>query len=243
LVALYAWMAGAYIAWVSLFDTMLSRGSVYSERFIGLLSFCSNLGYIAGGLVSGWLVDKWFRRRHRAVLYCACIASAVLSLVFTLSLPSSSSALPVGLHGGRHLLLLAVASGFPNGMIDPIVYELAAELTFPVSEGSSAALLALGENFGSIFLLQLLARYASPESLSCVFLLGLWCCVFLVKLIHPRYHRSAAEKTALQTKSAPGSPIMPTDHHTFSDQASPSDGFGSPFLVSTPTLPRPSPDK
>lgn len=25
----------------------------------------------------------------------------------------------VGLHGGRHLLLLAVASGFPNGMIDP----------------------------------------------------------------------------------------------------------------------------
>ncbi len=49
---------------------------------------------------------------------------------------------------------LAFATGFPNGVVDPIAYEFAAELTYPVSEGSSAALLSVAENVGTIVFLQ-----------------------------------------------------------------------------------------
>lgn len=43
------------------------------------------------------------------------------------------------------------------------MYEFAAELTYPVSEGSSAALLSVGENLGTLFLLQVLAPCVDPE--------------------------------------------------------------------------------
>eukprot|EP00668_Euglena_longa_P046365 GGOE01062050.1.p1 GENE.GGOE01062050.1~~GGOE01062050.1.p1 ORF type:complete len:538 (+),score=67.89 GGOE01062050.1:162-1775(+) len=220
LMLVYGWVSGAYVAWVSLFDEMFSRDTNYSERYIGMLSFFSNLGYIAGGLVSSWVVDKHIPRSHKAVLYYASGASALLALLFVLSLPSQApSLLPtLQMKNGRHLLL-AGAAGFPIGVIDPVIYEFAAELTYPASEGSSAALLSVGENLGTLLLLQVLAPVTDPETLNYIFILGLGLCSLGLRFLQPRYLRSAADHLAPVAHGGPvTSPTMqPTQRGCLSE--------------------------
>mmetsp|Transcript_37542 Transcript_37542/g.66904 ORF Transcript_37542/g.66904 Transcript_37542/m.66904 type:complete len:256 (-) Transcript_37542:363-1130(-) len=196
---MFSWSSGAYIAWVSLFDGLLFRDSTYSEKYIGLLSCCSNLGYIAGGSISSWFVDKFLRGRQKNVLWVGSFASILMAGLFILYLPPSVNTTHrfrwlqrgFNMRDGQRLLL-AMGTGVPNGICDPIFYELAAEITHPISEGASAVLLALGEAVGTVILLQM-ANHCAPEDLNTLFMVGIFASVGLLFFVRAEYRRTTAE--------------------------------------------------
>ena len=99
------------------------------------------------------------------MLLLSCIFSAIFTGLFCLSVPSIFGSGPYGVIGGGKwwLLFVCFVLGFPNGAAAPIFYEFAAQITFPVSEGSSASALSLFENFGALFLYEGIARMSSNQ--------------------------------------------------------------------------------
>lgn len=69
---------------------------------------------------------------------------------FALSLPSVFSSEPVIPVWEATLFISIIGGGFFLGAANPLFYELAVELTYPISEGTSAGLLTLINNIGCL---------------------------------------------------------------------------------------------
>jgi len=106
-----------------------------------------------GGITMGILGDSLLRFKFKISLIIIYIISSVLMIWVTLSLPSpfvSGTLIPTNKWIAGSVVIL---STLILGSSQPLFYELAAEITFPVNEGSSAGILTLIQNLSCLILL------------------------------------------------------------------------------------------
>lgn len=142
-------IAGVQAAWQSLLQAILSP-SGYTDKMIGYLGFAAGLSGNIGSVLFGFLSDTVFRRRFKATIMGLFLLLLFANLWFTLSVPmtdSGSAILPQTL--GTIFVAICLA-GLAQSATSPLLYELCAELTYPVPEGTSAGILALLWNFFSL---------------------------------------------------------------------------------------------
>jgi len=108
------------------------------------------------------------------------------------------------------MLLVSILTGLPNGAAAPLFYEFAAQITFPISEGSSASALSLFENFGALALYEVIARVMGPPWVNVVFTAGMACCCLGLSFVKEEYRKRDAEDdmtdsiiTRMSEQSAP----------------------------------------
>lgn len=191
LCVVYAWSSGGYVAWTSLFDDLLSGR--WSDTFIGFMTFSSTVAYVVGGAVTAYLVDSRWHPKMKEVLMGSCFAGMLGALLLTLSVPSAFDHANGGLvldFGDAWIFLMGTLSGLFNGCAAPVFYELAAELTFPVSEGISGNVLSLAENVGSLALYQIVFHFATPKTMNIVYTAGMLITVGLLALVRAKYLRT-----------------------------------------------------
>jgi len=129
---------GVYGAWSNLFDSLLSDR--FSEARIGWLAFANNVSGLFGSVIFGALVD-----RGATSLKGGLVGALALTTLAQLAFFAAHDA------GGYGLLLATcAASGFFFNAAAPMQLELAAELTFPVGEETSAAVISLGYALSNI---------------------------------------------------------------------------------------------
>ena len=147
-------VGGVYNAWSGSFDTILPHSIVSTDQ-CGILGLVSTVAYCFGGFAVGPVMDRmpFFKQRFKLLLLLLLLASALLFTWFTLSLPipgSSETLLPASF---GTLAAAIVLCGFFLGATNPIYYTMGVELTFPVSEGTSAGVVSLFNNVGALVLL------------------------------------------------------------------------------------------
>eukprot|EP00727_Mastigamoeba_balamuthi_P001601 m51a1_g11438 hypothetical protein (573) ;mRNA; r:19357-21498 len=149
-----AGVLGAFTAMLQL--TLGASG--WSTAQAGWVGFAMTAATIAGSLAAGRLTDRWLRRRMKAAIACSYALMAAVLALFLLSVPSvlaDRALLPVGgAVVGAELVLL----GLLGGTVAPVVYELCAEVTYPVPEGTSTTLVTM---WGMLCLVALL--FAAPR--------------------------------------------------------------------------------
>eukprot|EP01119_Soliformovum_irregulare_P010322 TRINITY_DN2538_c0_g1_i3.p1 TRINITY_DN2538_c0_g1~~TRINITY_DN2538_c0_g1_i3.p1 ORF type:complete len:459 (-),score=116.12 TRINITY_DN2538_c0_g1_i3:32-1408(-) len=143
---------GAFSAWSGMFDLILGPLG-YSPTFAGWIGFASSIAGIIGGILVGILGDTLFKRKFKWVILVLLFLSTVLCLFFTLSLPSFFSTHPLIPNSYWSIVLSIIFAGLFVGSAAPLFLELGAEITFPISEGSSAAVITLVNNLASLLLL------------------------------------------------------------------------------------------
>ena len=125
----YAWAAGGYVAWNSMFDDLL--GEMWEDTFIGFADFSATCAFVLGGFFSSALADSHLHHKMKEMLIVACAGSVAASAIITLSTPSVFGE-NIIIDGGK-IWFLAIASvcGMFNGAAAPLFYELGAELSYP----------------------------------------------------------------------------------------------------------------
>ena len=147
-------VAGIYNAWSGSLDTILPH-SVVTTKQIGSLSIVSSGAYCLGELLIGPFMDRvpFFKRRYKFLLFILLFFSALTFLLFTLLLPSPFSKEPV-LESSLMSLVLAISlCSLLLGSVNPLVYSMGVEVSFPVSEGTSAGFISFFNNVGCVVLL------------------------------------------------------------------------------------------
>ena len=191
LCAAYSWVSGGYVAWTSMFDDLLH--GTYSDTFIGTLSGSSTVAYVLGGLATSVLADSLLRGKLKQIILISSIGSAVFCLLFTISVPVVGGRGPLINAGGGWAAFVVTMAGACNGASAPIFYELAAEMSFPVSEGVSGNVLSYFENAGSLALYQVVSRTAQGPTMNVVYTVGMALACVCVALMPVAYHRTVAD--------------------------------------------------
>lgn len=189
LLLVYSWSSGGYVAWTSLFDTML--GDYYSSQYIGTVSFAGTVGYVIGGLVSSYLTDLYFYRHMKHVIFVCMALNTVSCIFFIASVPDEDGTILWPL-GQVWIVFVASLCGLWNGAAAPIFYELVAEITYPVDEGVSGNIMSMCENLGALVLYQGVARAFEAQSMNYAFAGGMAVTIALSSMIDQRYNRSYA---------------------------------------------------
>lgn len=139
-------LAGVMTAWQSLLQAILSSMD-YNDTQIGYLGFANGLSGNLGSVCIGAISDRWFQRRFKRTILLLLVWLFLTSLWFTLSLPALGSAEGILPASFISLTMAASLSGSVQSATSPLFYELCAELTYPVPEGTSAGFLAFLWNF------------------------------------------------------------------------------------------------
>jgi len=152
--------AGAFGAWTGVLPIVFSTLH-YSPQSAGLFTFGCTLAGVVGGLIVSRICDTLLRRRFKILILSGFVLSLLSFVWFTLSLPVGPYAalLP---HPLWILGTAIVLAGLFLGATSPLFYELGAEMTFPVSEGTSAGILTLLLNVGALIFLAVSA-YTDPN--------------------------------------------------------------------------------
>jgi len=153
---------GIFNAWSALFNNILGPiicGPVVDDTcdvstIAGWIGFSATISAVIGGVIMGAIADtKRFRREFKLLILTGSALSFISFLYFLLC---TSSPLFPDPPLSATTLTLAVAitmSGFALGLLNPLYYELSAELTYPVPEQYSAGILTLWNNgLGIIFI-------------------------------------------------------------------------------------------
>lgn len=97
----------------------------------------------------------FFIKRFKELLICLFVLSGLLFIWFSISLPSIFSSSPIVPPWEWSLFVSIIGAGLFLGATNPLFYELSVELTYPISEGTSAGLLTLVNNMGCLIFLGL----------------------------------------------------------------------------------------
>ena len=106
-----------------------------------------------GNAAAGIVADAWFVRRYKTFLICVFILSAACFALFTLSLdnpfitPAPIPATPAS------IMIIGCLAGVFQSACDPLFYELAAEVSYPLDEGTSASMIAFLFNAATLVML------------------------------------------------------------------------------------------
>ncbi len=144
--------AGGSGAWGGVLPQILTRPT-YSSDFAGICGFINNMAGVGGGLAIGVIADRWFARKLKRLLVGAFFLTTLSYVWFTLLLPSPFKDQPVVPASHASVLAASVLTGFFQGACDPLFYELAAEITYPLPEGTSAGLITFVYNAAALIML------------------------------------------------------------------------------------------
>ncbi|KAG5480093.1 hypothetical protein CUR178_06145 [Leishmania enriettii] len=187
LLIVYAWLSGGFSAWISLFADTYSK--FYSEEFIGIMSFFGMIAYVVGGIVSSHLVDLYFSRQMKYVIFFCITMNMLCNLIFIACTPNDKSYSLWNL-GQSFIVFSTALCGFWNGAAAPLFYELVAEISFPVEEGVSGICISVMENVGALVFYQVVSRFFTGQSMSVAYSFGMTIAVALSATVKQRYNRS-----------------------------------------------------
>lgn len=192
LLVVYSWSSGGYVAWTSLFDTML--GDFYDSQFLGTVSFSGTVAYVVGGLVSSYLTDLYFYRHMKHVIFTCMALNTASCLMFIASVPNEEGHVLWDL-GRVWVVFVASLCGLWNGAAAPIFYELVAEISYPVDEGVSGNIMSMCENLGALVIYQVVARLFPAQAMNYAFAGGMAVTIALSACVDQKYNRSYAALT------------------------------------------------
>ena len=186
---------GVYATWgVSLALLLQPLGFKSSEA--DMFSFSTTVLYVLGSYAVGEISDRFFRRRFKALI-CLLLVLVIGSFVsFLLSVRSVW--LPNGpiLTATYSQQMAAIClHGLFIGCTAPPAFELAAELTHPVPEGTSANMIGLVINTSHVLSLAAFA-YLSPLAINPLLAVVYCCCLVLMLVVCERYLRSDEDERA-----------------------------------------------
>lgn len=187
LLLVYAWLSGGFSAWVSLFAATYHQ--FYSEHFIGLMCFFGMMAYVCGGLLSSYLVDLYFSRQMKYVIYFCISMNSVSNLIFIVSTPNDKG-FCLWDFGKGFIVFSTALCGFWNGAAAPLFYELIAEISFPVEEGVSGICVSVMENVGALIFYQVISRFFVGQSMSAAYSFGMAFSIAICGGVKQRYNRT-----------------------------------------------------
>eukprot|EP01044_Picomonas_judraskeda_P005843 COSAG03_NODE_567_length_6916_cov_2692.956286_4_plen_485_part_00 len=175
-----------------------ATGADWTANEAGMCGMVQTLSCIAGQIVFGQIADRCFARRSKILMVLlGTAATASLGWASTMFenpyVPWEPTALMRD-QRWRLWVAISVAGACRTGLI-PLLYEVAAELTYPVPEGTSAGLIVIAEH-ASLIVTLFAAQRVSLAAITCACWLGLACSTLLLLLVRPKYKRADAEATA-----------------------------------------------
>jgi len=189
---------GMMIAWSSLFQTMFGPLGL-SEDAVGWMGFGNGCAANIAGIGAGAMIDTCFRRRLKVGIIISGLGSLCCIAWFTMSTGAAHSVMP---HSVWSLTFVLVLAGAFQGALEPLSYELAAELAYPAKESTSAGAMVFVLN-GMAGLVIGLNTALDAASMSCIVnvaTVAVLLCIFLgVKEEYRRpQDRTANAATSLQ---------------------------------------------
>ena len=159
-------LTGVYTAWSAILPSVV--GIYFTLNQSASFVSCTRFAGIIGGLWSGWLADRpMFRRRYKPLLCVFLYSAFVLLSMFFLCSPSFIFKTPILPTDYVISLLVVGFAGFALGACTPLWLELGAELTYPAPESTSAGLIILVQQIGTLVMLAVapeLAQNSDPTS-------------------------------------------------------------------------------
>eukprot|EP00298_Acanthocystis_sp_HF-20_P016318 c21450_g6_i1.p1 GENE.c21450_g6_i1~~c21450_g6_i1.p1 ORF type:complete len:461 (+),score=159.76 c21450_g6_i1:66-1448(+) len=150
LVALFGgFFCGVYNGWSGIISDIVNPYG-YSDTDAGWFGFASTIGTIVGGMLSGYVADKYFQKRFKNLLVIFLVFGSLFFMWFALSIPSpfwSEELLPQSF---LTLLIAVTGAGFFLGCTNPLFIEFGVELTYPIPETASTVLITLCNNIGTM---------------------------------------------------------------------------------------------
>ncbi|KAK3083407.1 hypothetical protein FSP39_021816 [Pinctada imbricata] len=149
---------GVYGIWITVLDVILHPFGV-SQSEAGWLSFSGNFGAVIIGFILSRFSDILLRRT-KAIMIPGFALAVAMFVIFLLMIQDV-------IKGEKVILdILCVGGSSLVGGLAPLYYELACECSYPVAEGTAAAILSLCMNLsGVVFVLITLIHGLGKSSL------------------------------------------------------------------------------
>eukprot|EP01129_Flabellula_baltica_P011022 TRINITY_DN4742_c0_g1_i2.p1 TRINITY_DN4742_c0_g1~~TRINITY_DN4742_c0_g1_i2.p1 ORF type:complete len:476 (+),score=55.04 TRINITY_DN4742_c0_g1_i2:481-1908(+) len=188
---------GSLFGWSGIFSEILKP--TFGEYTIGWIGFGCITGGCAIGVIIGALGDTLFKRKFKALLLIFWTLGFAVSLIFTLCLPNPFDTTPLfDLHPTTILILIIVCGSLLFGT-NAIVLELAVELTYPVSEGTTAGMVTWILN-GSMMVFLFVVPTFDKKWANTLFVGVIMLCLTLLLFVREKYNRLELDETNTNEK-------------------------------------------
>lgn len=178
-------VSGVAAGWQSLLNQILH---FYSDSTVGWLGFANGVSGNIGAVLVGAVSDNLFRRRFKCVILVCLCSEFIMMAYFTLSLPIHNAKQAILPHSFATLAVPIAIIGAAQSGVSPVMYELCAELTFPVPEGTSAGLLAFLWNLSS-FCMIFISPVINPNDINAIATATVVLCIAMVCGVKEVYQR------------------------------------------------------
>eukprot|EP01104_Vermistella_antarctica_P019312 TRINITY_DN7516_c0_g1_i1.p1 TRINITY_DN7516_c0_g1~~TRINITY_DN7516_c0_g1_i1.p1 ORF type:complete len:515 (+),score=47.71 TRINITY_DN7516_c0_g1_i1:276-1820(+) len=196
-------ISGVTAAWQGVLPQVFDEVEVLTSRG-GMIGAAQSFAGIAGGLLAGPVVDRFFARNFKIFLLACLVTSASALVCFTLMLPTPIDANQGLIQSNLFAILSSVViAGFFEGTIGPILFELCAEVGFPVPESTSGGMLQFVNNV-AVMIFLFAAPYISVNYFNLIEVGATIFCVLLLLMVRERYARSEADE-----HNTPANPTTP----------------------------------
>ena len=146
--------------------------------------------------VAGWLADAVFARRFKLLLFGLFTVAAGLFLWLCCMLDGNFTPFASKVPRTTPLVFVGIALvGFFRAAAVPVLYELAADHTYPLPEGTSAGLIVLAEHT-SLLVLLFTVPFIELRTLNLLTLACLASCPIVLSVCRFKYLRKDAEDGA-----------------------------------------------
>eukprot|EP01083_Nonionella_stella_P071266 191317_1 len=187
---------GSFAAWSAVLPDVIGSESALrlSDQNVGIIGFIGTCAYMCGGIIIGPICDRWFAKRLKKLLFWICIALMVCVFCLSLVVPSpfhNAYGLSEQHSVEQRMLMIGILNGVCGlfvGCSLPVFYELCAEISYPVSEGSSAISLVFMENI-ALLVLVAMANWISTQWFPVLLLFVCVLCVVLLLFVKETYKR------------------------------------------------------
>lgn len=193
---------GVFNGWSASLPVLLKPMGISSDR-AQWLGFFANVAGISGALLVGFISERLFHRKYKRLLLLLLIASAGCFLLFSMMLPAGF--MPndaVLLHAPFGAMAVCLCAGsLLLGATNPIYYELGAEMTYPIGEGSSVGVITELDNMAALILIFLFAKIPNSWE-AAVMAITVAICALLMLLAKERYGRANVDEVTVFVVSA-----------------------------------------
>ena len=184
---------GVMAAWGAVLQDMIGENTPLNmnDADVGIIGFIGTIACVFGGLIIGPVVDKWFAKRLKMVILVLFIGIIISFGVLLFIVPSPWSDESIIFMQNKKMIVLSYINGagglFVGGCL-PLFYELCVEVSYPVSEGSSATFLVFIENI-SLLIFVGIADWISTKWETILVMVTCVLCVILLIFVKDRYRR------------------------------------------------------
>jgi len=185
--------SGSNASWGGLFPQIFGQRYSNPDAFSNFCGILNCGASFVGMLISGVISDRYFASNLKTLIVLLFFFGTILNAIFTSMFPMPYYSDPL-LPAPKSVVSITVFfAGFFQGMLDPLFLELAAQICFPASEGTSAGILTFCYNSAALAVLSI------PSSLvvwiNSIYTVTFAVCVLLTYSIQEKYLRRDFEKS------------------------------------------------